>query len=230
MEATAYFNTANVLALQLREAIVDHAAFERMIRPCELERCRATCCHDGVYLSVEEAEGIQSMVRGHGADFAAYGLKLPDAPLIHARGGKAMKTATRPAEQGELAEDYPAHFPKTRCVFLDPKGRCGIQMLSLQKGRGAWYDKPLTCWIHPIVILPANRERPRPVLTLVSAENDPQQSEGYPGFASCTHCGRLAKGDKKARQAREVLAAELEMLGRISGRDILAELNADTLD
>ena len=230
MDVTAYSKTASMLAVQLREAIVDHSAFERMIKPCELVRCRATCCHDGVYLSGEEADAIGEMVQDHGAELAAYGLDLPEAPLIHLRGGKAIKTATRAAQQGELAEDYPAHFPRTRCVFLDQQGRCGIQMLSLEQGRDAWYDKPLTCWIHPIVILPANRERTRPLLTLSSPENDPQQRDGYPGFASCTHCGRPADGDEKARQAREVLAAELEMLGKLSGRDILAELNADELD
>ena len=62
------------------------------------------------------------------------------------------------------------------------------------------------------------------MVTLVTPENDPQRGEGYPGFASCTHCGRPDDDGKKARQ---VLAAELEMLGEVSGRDILGELNAD---
>lgn len=228
-KGTAYVETAQLVAAQLREAVVDHDAFERKIRPCELERCRATCCHDGVYLSAEEAVAIKEMVSKHGEALKGHGLSLPKDVLAESCGGK-IKTATRPAKQGELAEDYPAHFPKTRCVFLDREGRCGIQLLSMEQGREAWFDKPLTCWIHPIVILPVNRERLRPVVTLVSPENDPQKKEGYPGFASCTHCGRPAEGDKKARQAREVLAAELEMLGKISGRDILAELNADKLD
>ena len=224
---TAYEQTGQILADQLREAVIDHEAFEQLIRPCELSRCRATCCHDGVYLSQEEACGITVMVQNHGEDLAAFGLSLPNEPILKL-GGK-LKTATRAAEEGELAEDYPAHFPKTRCVFLDREGRCGIQRLSMQQGRSDWFDKPLTCWIHPIVILPANRERARPVITLVSPENDPQKKVGYPGFASCTHCGRPDQGSKKARQAREVLAAELEMLGKISGRDILGELNAEEL-
>ena len=38
------------------------------------------------------------------------------------------------------------------------EGRCGIQLLSMEQGREAWFDKPLTCWIHPIVILPVNRD------------------------------------------------------------------------
>ena len=225
---TAYQQTGQVLADQLHEAVIDHEAFEQFIRPCELSRCRATCCHDGVYLSGEEAGRIRKLVDEHGEQLAGYGLSLPDDPMVSLEG--KLKTATRAAEEGELAEDYPAHFPKTRCVFLGRQGRCGIQRLSMEQGRGDWFDKPLTCWIHPIVVLPDNRERLRPVVTLVSPESDPQKKEGYPGFASCTHCGRPDEGSKKARQAREVLAAELEMLGKISGRDILGELNAEKLD
>ena len=219
MKHTAYSGTAEILRSQLREAVLDHEAFEQKVVPCVLSTCRATCCHDGVYLSREEARGIQDLI----AEVVFDG--LPAEPILSVRGGKALKTATRPAELGELAEDYPAHFPQTRCVFLDREGRCGIQSLSMQQGRHAWFDKPLTCWIHPIVILPVTRERPRPVLTLVTPENDPQQTEGYPGFASCTHCGRP---DEAGIPARVALKAELEMLGLISGRDVLGELNAKT--
>lgn len=225
-EKTAYLKTAEILADQLREALVDHEAFEQKIKACELAKCRATCCHDGVYLSEEEAEGIRALLNRHSEKFAEYGLSLPAKPVIKARGGRSLKTATREAEAGELADDYPEHFPKTRCVFLDREGRCGIQRLSMDEGREAWFDKPLTCWIHPIVIMPTSRERSRPLVTLVSPENDPQKADDYPGFASCTHCGRPDEDGKKARQ---VLTAELEMLGLISGRDILGELNAEEL-
>lgn len=226
VQETVYQQTAEILRGQVREALLDHDAFEQKVRACELERCRATCCHDGVYLSQEEAEGVTKLLDEYRDELTSFGLILPDDPIIKVRGGRAQKTATREAIAGELADDYPAHFPKTRCVFLDQQGRCGIQMLSVKKGRPSWFDKPLTCWIHPIVILPANAERSRPLITLVSAENDPQKEEGYPGFASCTHCGRVDEDGKKARQ---VLTAELEMLGAIAGRDILGELNAEPL-
>jgi len=221
---TAYPSTAEVVAAQLREALIDHEAFEVKIKPCELERCRATCCYDGVYLSAEEADGLRRILSKHRTRLQEWGIRLPEDPVLSVRGGRSVKTATRPAEEGELAVDYPAHFPKTRCVFLDREGRCGIQMLSVEQGRDSWFDKPLTCWIHPIVILPATRERSRPLVTLVTPENDPQKSEGYPGFASCTHCGRP---DDSGEPAREALAPELKMLSFISGRDLLAELNAE---
>ncbi|MBK1830632.1 DUF3109 family protein [Verrucomicrobiaceae bacterium R5-34] len=226
MALTAYQQTAEVLREQVHEAVLDHEAFEQKVRACELDRCRATCCHDGVYLSQEEAEGLQRLLVDHADTFKDYGLSLPVEPIVSVRGGRSLKTATREADDGELADDYPAHFPKTRCVFLDRQGRCGIQRLAMEQGGEPWFDKPLTCWIHPIVVQPSNRERSRPVVTLVSPENDPQKSKGYPGFASCTHCGRPDEGGKKARQ---VLATELEMLGAIAGRDLLGELNAESV-
>ena len=224
MKHTAYSQTAGHVAEQLREALLDHEAFEKKIKPCELEKCRATCCHDGVYLSAEESAGIEKLLSAHRGKFVEYGLSLPDEPIVATRGGRSLKTATRVAEAGELAEDFPEHFPKTRCVFLDRQGRCGIQMLSVDLGREAWFDKPLTCWIHPIVILPAGRERARPVVTLVTPDNDPQKAVEYPGFGSCTHCGRP---DDSGVPAREALAPELDMLGLVSGRDLLGELNAE---
>jgi hypothetical protein len=223
MKHTAYQKTAGYLAAQLREAMLDHSAFEQKIRPCELERCRATCCYDGVYLAEEEAQGIGRILATHRSTLLGYGLTLPDEPIISTHAGRTLKTATRDAEPGELADDFPSHFPKTRCVFLDRQGRCGIQRLSMDQGREPWFDKPLTCWIHPIVILPVSRDRARPLVTLVTPENDPQQSDGYPGFASCTHCGRP---DDSGIPARDALAAELKMLGSVSGRNLLGELNA----
>lgn len=224
---TRYPQTAAGLGSQLRDAMIDHEAFEMLLKPCTLERCRATCCYDGVYLSTEEAEGVLGLVRDNRARFEEFGLNLPDEVVVMARGGSARKTATRSAEDGELADDFPAHFEKTRCVFLDKLGRCGIQRMNMEDGVHPWRDKPLTCWIHPIVILPPNRERSGSLITLVSAENDPQKTQGYPGFASCTHCGRA---ETQGSPAYVVLNAELQALGELAGRDFLAELTAPGID
>jgi len=224
---TRYPQTAAGLGSQLRDAMIDHEAFEMLLKPCTLERCKATCCYDGVYLSAEEAEGVLGLVRDNRARFEEFGLNLPDEVVVMARGGSARKTATRWAEDGELADDFPAHFEKTRCVFLDKLGRCGIQRMNMEDGGHPWRDKPLTCWIHPIVILPPNRERSRSLITLVSAENDPQKTQSYLGFASCTHCGRA---ETQGSPAYEVLNAELKALGDLAGRDFLAELTAPGID
>jgi len=216
---TAFLQTIKILAQQVREARVDHAAFEVLIRPCEMNRCRGTCCYDGVYLSDEEAIHVEKLA-------AENNLSEGNSVIaISTKGGK--KTATRQASESELAIDHPAHFPKTRCIFLDENSHCKIQKLSMMHDRHPWHDKPLTCWIHPLVLIPAGKWEKRPVLTLVNSKNDPQKTANYAGFASCTHCGRE---DASGSPAWQVLAAELKMLGKLCDRDIYSELSAEEVD
>ena len=194
MSQSAYPETIKELARQLREAAVDHEAFEMPLPLCQLSECRATCCHDGVMLSKEEA------------DFISEGtIQLSDG---------RRKTATVPSEASERADDFSGHFPKTRCVFLDEQHRCQWQLRSVAEGKHPWFYKPVSCWMHPILL---ESQDGRPVLTLRRPENDPA------GFASQTLCGRLMKG---ADPARVTLQMELEMLREISDRDFSAELNA----
>ncbi|MEO1857084.1 MAG: hypothetical protein ABGY95_06940 [Rubritalea sp.] len=224
---THYTETASDLRMQVAEALVDHEAFETLLKHCTLKRCSATCCYDGVYLSDEEAKGINCLVDNERERFVGYGLTLPKVTVVKVRDGMAQKTATRPAEAGELANDFPEHFEKTRCVFLDSIGRCGIQRLCMEDNLGDWYLKPLTCWIHPIVILPKSKSRPRPIITIVQLDADPQKTDSYPGFASCTHCGRTDEGGEPAWL---VLVKELRALGEVAGRDIFGELSAPRID
>lgn len=216
---TVYGEVAADVAAQVREARLDHAAFERPLKPCELDRCRATCCHDGVHLSAAEAAMIDGLAVAGALD--AYGVGW-GAEVVEARNG-AWKTRVRPAAPAELAIDYPPHFPATRCVLLDAAGRCALQRLAIDQDRHQWYFKPLTCWLHPLALRPPDATRARPELTVHGPADDPQRADGYPGFASCTHCGRP---DPDGVPARAALAAELGALGLLAGRDLLGELNA----
>ncbi len=216
-QITFFPETAESLAYSLREAELDYESFHQKIRVCELEKCRATCCHDGVYLSKEEAKGVRQLAE---RVRLLEGMDLPEDTVEERLGGK-LKTKTRVAEADLLAEDYPAHFPQTRCVFLDRQHRCGLQKLAQKDGEVPWYYKPLTCWIHPILIQNRGWDQ-RPLLTLPSAEADPQNTADYPGFSSCTHCGRI---DADGEPAVRSLGAELNMLGEIGGRDLMRELS-----
>jgi Fe-S-cluster containining protein len=211
----------------LQEARVNHAAFEQLLRPCELDRCHATCCHDGVCLSGAEVSALRPLIDRHAAEFRSYGLVLGEAAFTRRPSGSGWKTATRPAERGEQANDYPAHFPSTRCVFLDREHRCAWQRLAMEQERPAWFYKPVTCWMHPVALRSGTSDDSRPVLTLASPADDPQRRAGYPGFASCTHCGRP---DPAGLPARVVLEAELRLLSEIAGRDFVAELNSPSVD
>lgn len=219
---TAFRETAAQLRERLREAAVDHASFERPIQLCELESCRATCCHDGVFLSDEEAAVIETLIAANSERLASYGVDV-SAKSLFREGDGPCRTAVRPVATAELAEDFPAHFPKTRCVFLDDQHRCALQRLSDDLGCSSWFYKPIGCWMHPLTLRPVQRGDARPVLRLPGAEDDPLRSAGYAGFASCTPCGRVCEA---GRPAREILGAELATLSAIGERDFVSELGA----
>ena len=199
---TVFRETAAGLARQLREAAVDHAAFENGLSVCDLVACRATCCHDGAILSDEEAEVLLAIDDRDGIEILANG---------------QQKTRTVPAGNGELADDFPVHFLKTRCVYLDDQHHCYWQLRSLAEGKHPWFYKPTSCWMHPVLLTQRYR---RSLLTILAAEED------VAGFASHTPCGKHAQCAKPARLS---LGAELEMLGLISGRDFFGELNAPSI-
>ena len=205
------------LARQLREARLDHSAFDTPLRACDLAHCKAACCHDGVVLQPEEVDRIAEIL----GDLLQLGFS-GDTWLREHQG--CLKTATRSAASHELAKDFPVHFKRTRCVFLDPEHRCLLQRLSIAQGRHEWIHKPLGCWMHPVALLPGSVGGERPVLTLRTHENS---SGPMTDFAACTHCGRE---DPSGEPAWRVLTKELAMLSEISGRDFVAELSAPSVD
>jgi hypothetical protein len=214
---TAYGDVEKILAQQIREAALDHEAFAMPLAICELGSCRATCCHDGVNLSADQAGVISNVVDGHREQLKGYGWDHPQF-LTEEKG--RPRSITLPAEPEELARDFPAHFPKTRCVFLDDSHRCVLQRLAMDEDRHPWFWKPVSCWLFPL-ILQAGTRGGRPLLTLARPGKDPTAKEGYPGFSSCAPCGIAKEGGKPAW---EVLRGELELLGKIGGRDLVREL------
>lgn len=212
----AFPSLQNELVRQVREARVDHEAFEMPLRVCELSECRATCCHDGVYLDAEERAVIGEVVATRAERLADYGW---EAPAIFQQVEGRWKSVTVP--DPAPPEGFPAHFPKTRCVFLDAEHRCVLQRLAMDEGRHPWFWKPVSCWMHPLILKPGSRGE-RPVLTLATPGNDPAAQRDYPGFSAYTPCGAVCAGGPPARQT---LAAELALLGEIAGRDVVGELS-----
>lgn len=218
--STAYPGIEETLSRQLREAALDHEAFTMRLKACELPKCRATCCHDGALLTDEEMAGIGEAVEGHRDLLASYGWT---AEQYLTETGRQGRTVTLEADGEALAEDFPQHFPKTRCVFLDPQHRCVLQRLAMDTARHPWWWKPVSCWMHPLLLRPPAGSD-RPLLTLARPGSDPAAENGYPGFGSCTPCGvETADG----LPAWQTLRPELELLGKISGRDLVRELGGD---
>ena len=214
---TFFPETASALGSVAREAAVDYSTFETPIERCDLNRCKATCCHDGVYLSREEAAQLTEI-----GPKALERTIHPSATsfLIKAARGR-VKTQTVPASNSQLADDYPTHFPATRCIFLDPVGRCSLQLLAVEEGRHPWFYKPMTCWLHPLLLDQPGRGA-RPILKFPRLENDPQSTHDYPGFSSCTHCGRF---EPDGQLAYKVLDEELGFLSQLSGRNLRDEIS-----
>ena len=217
----AFRETMEELARQVREAELDHEAFRLPLRVCELARCKAACCHDGAWLGDEEAQVIRGLIEEHGDELIELGWRGGEGV---SRDGRRWRTAVVEADGADLADDFPAHFPRTRCGFLDDQHRCVLQRLAVSRGRHPWWWKPVSCWLHPLLL---SRPGGRPRLTLARPGSDPSAGEGYPGFGSCTPCGMAAEG---AGDALAALAGELEMLGRIAGRDLSAELRVEQED
>lgn len=214
---TAYPELERELGRQIREAAVDYGSFAQRLKPCELGICRATCCHDGVFLTDEEQQVIGEVVDSGKERLAEYG--WTEESWLTAEGGRA-KSITLANE--EPAEHFPKHFPRTSCVFLDAGHRCVLQRLAMDEGRHPWFWKPISCWMHPLVLKPGERGG-RPVLTLPSPGNDPAAKPGYPGFSACTPCGmEVADGEP----AWQVLGDELGWLGKIGRRDLVGEIEA----
>lgn len=215
----AFRSLQQELVRQVREARVDHAAFEMPLRICELSACRATCCHDGVYLDAEERAVIGEVIATHEERLTEYGWSAPE--IFQQTDGR-WKSVTIPDEKSSA--EFPSHFPKTRCVFLDAEHRCVLQRLAMDEGRHPWFWKPVSCWMHPVILKSGSRGE-RPVLTLATPENDPAAHAGYPGFSAYTPCGTACASSPPAR---ETLAGELALLGEIAGRDIRSELAPST--
>lgn len=206
----------------VRSLVLDHDRLARPLARCELADCRGTCCHDGVYLADDEADAILNLVDEAGDKFRAMGLNLPDPSVVYGEESgiaAGRKTATVAVSREVHADDYPKHFPLTRCVFLLSDSRCALQVIAEQHGLPKWHYKPTTCWLHPLSLLTGGGRTP--ILTLHDERSDPQVRPDYPGFVPHTHCGRTCP---EGQPARLVLAEELTALGDLGGRDLLAEL------
>ncbi|MEP4077089.1 hypothetical protein [Haloferula sp.] len=214
---TAYPELEKELGRQIREAAVDYVSFAQKLKVCDLGACRATCCHDGVFLCEEEQRGIDEALKAGRAQLESYGWE--HGKWLDQADGKAKSVTL---ETSDLAEGFPDHFPRTRCVFLDEGHRCVLQRLAADEGRHPWFWKPISCWMHPLVLNPGDRGE-RPLLALPSPGNDPAEKDGVAGFSSCTPCGMAAPEGETAWKS---LRSELELLGSIAGRDLVGEIRA----
>ncbi len=157
---------------------------ELRLKLCDVSACEAMCCHDGVYLDEGEERRLRTLVERTPTLLA----KLPTEYIVDAvMDGEIVgrKTAVRPHDYRN--PQWPAHFPRTRCVFADAAGLCELQKLGLERHAKPWHYKPFTCWMFPLGIDVDTGAVVQPEIML----NDGLQPEsGDLGFESVTPCGR----------------------------------------
>lgn len=193
--------------------------FTKLMRRCDLGKCKGMCCYDGVYLDRETEDLLQFILKDQSAWFRQHGIDPSRAITDGQWNGKlaGRKTATIPYEFSSAVSNYPHHFNDTSCVFRMMDGKCALQVLAMEQKLHPWSYKPSACWLHPIHI---DQGRIR----IYDKKDDPYRSEDYPGFQSWTTCG-AAVCDGQA--AYIVLAAELTYLSEILGKELLIDFEGD---
>lgn len=137
-------------SLVINDNVIDPALLARKsITRCEITTCKGSCCSDGVWLDLRQADAIREQA----------GLIQPFMP------------PERRAVEGWFSElhDDDAAFPSgfytgtntvpdpthpngETCVFLRPEDRfCAIQAASTAHGHPAWALKPTYCCLFPLV-------------------------------------------------------------------------------
>jgi len=174
------------------------------LKACDINACEALCCHDGVYLSASEETRLKRLVE-RTPELRA---RLPAEYVVDGWwNGRLLgrKTATRP--HAYRSATFPAHFPRTRCVFADAAGLCELQKLGLRRGQHPWRYKPFTCWMFPLDELDGEAVPPS-----ADPQDDPYRVPGYPGYVSVVPCGRH---DTAGQPWPLTLAAELEYFEQV---------------
>ncbi len=152
--------------------------------------CDARCCHDGVYLKDGEEERLMAYVNKHSEDFAD--LLNMDKPIIVDGDwpGQEDERKTNTLPRDDYDDDYPAHFTKTKCIFLDNEKRCRLEYVSEMHNEDPNDVKPLSCRMFPMRL-----ENGKYVVPSGKREDDPDNiGDEYPGFISFMPCINKAEG------------------------------------
>lgn len=216
---TVFAGAEACLRERLKTASIDAREFQQGMIRCSLANCRGMCCYDGVPVDEDTARVLQRLSVERAVDFQEMGLSLPNDVIVDNewRGRVSKKTAVQPFPFRSLVSDFPDHFQETACVFHLDDGRCGLQVLAERDGEHPWYYKPFTCWLHPIKITGS-------AIHLYDEVTDPNRYPDYDGYVTRTLCGRPSND---GCPAAELLKDELQYLGRILNRDLVAGVKQD---
>ncbi len=168
------------------------------------------CCHDGAYLEPREEQFLHELL----AKVPQLRAPLPQSYIVDGFwDGEALgrKTATRPHEYRN--PQFPAHFPRTRCVFADAAGWCTLEKFARDRGQHPWTFKPSVCWMFPM-----QESEGQPEAPLADPRKDPYRRPDYPGYATVVSCGRH---EPSGRPWTEALARERQWLTQAKSLPVL---------
>ncbi len=217
--STAFPGDAARLRRWLRRGRVDARSFQRRVARCRLTDCRGMCCYDGAVVSWQTRRVLERLVIKAAEAFRALGLRLPAQSFVRLGWWplQVHKTATRLHRFSAVIADYPAHFGDSACVFMLDDGRCGLQVLSVDRGLHPWHYKPTVCWMQPIKLA----TEPGFSVFLPRQDTDPSRHRGYPGYVEATACGCSRPGGEPASR---VLDRELRFLGAVTGVPVRSQV------
>lgn len=150
--------TDNTPALVIQGNRIDAALLaKKAIARCEIATCKGSCCSDGVWVDLHQADAIRKNAEMIKPFMPAdrhnvsewFGERYDDDPAFPSgeyTGTNTVVDATHP--NGET------------CVFLRPEDRyCAIQFASAANGLSPWALKPTYCCLFPLVDEYENGER-----------------------------------------------------------------------
>lgn len=156
----------------------------KAMRRCDIARCKAGCCADGVWVDYEHAQKIiahagliQPFMPPERRDPATWFAELhDDDPSFPS--GRYIGTTT-------VAD--PTHPSDTTCVFLRPDDRyCAIQAACIANGRPSWELKPYYCCLFPLVDEYVDEnDRPLPTRRLTLDDDNDLFNRGGGCYEAC---------------------------------------------
>jgi hypothetical protein len=167
----------------LEKGLFDGLTSNPLLRKCDISKCEAMCCYDGVYLQDDEEVTIVQFVEQNKELFT----HLPEDYIVNGNWKDLVsgrKTAVRSHKY--FNDNFPSHFEQTRCVFALNTGECSLQRVATDLNLHPWKVKPKTCWSFPNL-----SENPVPLAPPTIDESDPYAVDAsYPGYVKFVSCGQ----------------------------------------
>ena len=158
---------------------------EPLMKTMDCLHCDGRCCYDGVYITTDEENEINKLIR----KYPEYFQQVP--PIFTEAGEWGFlfhgKRTIRVSHE-YLSTDYPSHFLPTKCVFAYSNGECALQKVATEKGYHPWKFKPASCWQFPLIGLFNENAMERP--HYFGMKDPGYCDDEHPGYLAFMPCSK----------------------------------------